>query len=72
VDAGDDADNVDWSCYRYVDVVVDVDVKVTDRDVAVVEIVVDDVVLVVVGVAAFNGGAKNARFLLLASFWTGL
>ena len=40
MDASDDADAVDWSCCRCVavDVALDVDVEVADRDIAVVEV----------------------------------
>jgi hypothetical protein len=55
-------DTVDWSCYRYVDVVVDVDVEQAKHDV-----VVADDVIVVGGVATFAGGAKIA--LVSSSFF---
>ena len=48
-----------------VDVVVDVDVEVADRGVAVVEVGVVDVVVVVCCVAASAGGAKNCADLFL-------
>lgn len=48
----------------------DVDVEVADRDVAMVEVVVVDDVVVVCGVAAFAGGPKkNARFFSIFLFF---
>ena len=59
MDASDDADVVDCSCCRCVavDIALDVDVEVVGPDVAVVDVVVDVVV-----VADSAGGAKNTRF----------
>jgi hypothetical protein len=45
------------------DVAIDVDVEVTSHDIPVVKVVVVDVVLVVVGVAAIAGGTKNCATL---------
>jgi hypothetical protein len=45
------------------DVAIDVDVEVTNHDIPVVKVVVVDVVLVVVGVAAIAGGTKNCATL---------
>ena len=43
MNAGDDADAVDWSCWRCVAVDVAINVEVADHgDVSVVEVVMDD------------------------------
>ena len=64
MDASDDADVVDWSCCRCVavDDVMDVDVEVVSPDVAVVNVVVDVVV-----VADSVGGANNSAILVVVS-----
>jgi hypothetical protein len=56
VDSVDDADDVDWSCCRLVvvDVTLVVDVEVANHDVVLV-----DVVLIIVGVAAVVKDAKK-------------
>ena len=58
MNASDNADAADWSYCRCVavDVALDVDIEVANRDVAVV-----DAVVVVVVVAYSVGGAKNLR-----------
>ena len=64
MDTSDDTNVVDWSCCRCVavDDVMDVDVEVVGPDVAVVDVVVDVVV-----VADSAGGAKNCAILVVVS-----
>ena len=64
MDVGDDADAIDWSCRRcvVVDVVVCVDVDVADHDVAVVEIIVVDGVVVMNDEAAQSRRRKKMRY----------
>ena len=60
MNAGDDADAVDWSCWRCVAVDVAINVEVADHgDVVVVEVVVVDGVVVVDDEAAQSRSRKK-------------
>ena len=65
MDASDDADVVDWNCCRcvVVDDGMDADVEVVGPDVAVVDVVVDMVV-----VADSAEGTKNCAILVVVSY----
>ena len=73
MNAGDDTNAVDWSCCRYVDVdiAINVNVEVADHnDVAVVEVVVVDGVVVVDDEAAQSRRRKKKCAMTELQTWT--